>query len=215
VAHRKVATVLSELGRNLGESRSLAAEAHLWATAPHAPGIPVISVKRKDSMTELAFLRAFLAWEGFLEETFVLYLMGARAPRGRAPHRFAFPPTHRAALEWVVPEGKPFAEWTHAGSVCERAERFFRDGRPFVSVLRIHLNALNEARIIRNAIAHQSKSAREKFETVVRGRLVTLPANLTVGGFLSTTMPGTTPPTSFMEFYLGKIEFSAQQIVRK
>jgi len=166
-------------------------------------------------MTELAFLRAFLAWEAFLEQSFILYLLGQRAPHGRAPHRFAFPLTQRAAMEWVIPEGRQFAEWTHAMHVSSRAEKFFKDGRPFATILRPQQNAFDEARCIRNAIAHQSTSAREKFEELVRNKLTTLPVNLTVGGFLSTTIPGSAPPVSFMEFYLGKIDFSAQQIVPK
>ena len=44
-------------------------------------------------------------------------------------------------------------------------------------------------------------------------RSLTLPHNLTIGGFLGTTVPGIAPPISFLEFYVSKIEFAAQQIV--
>ncbi len=193
----------------------MAADAQLWATPPPGITTPLISTKRRDALIELAFLRAFLAWEAFLEESFILYLMGQRAPRGRAPQRFAFPPTHKAALEWIKPENRPYAEWTHATNVSSRAEKFFKDGRPFASVLRIQQNAFEEARKIRNAISHRSKSVRETFEHLIRDKLKTLPANLTVGGFLNTTVPGSAPPISFMEFYLSRIDFSAKQIVRR
>jgi hypothetical protein len=159
-----------------------------------------------------AFLRAFLAWEAFLEESFILYLSRQKPPRGRAPHRFAFPPSQRAALEWVA-EGRDYASWTHATHVSGRAERFFRDGRPFAPVLRGNQNILDEARIIRNAIAHQSRSTRDKFETVVRRKLTIVPPSLTVGGFLGTGVLGNIPPISFLELYVAKIEFAAHQIV--
>jgi hypothetical protein len=66
---------------------------------------------------------------------------------------------------------------------------------------------------IRNAIAHESSAAKTKFENVVRTELPTVPATMTVGTFLLTTKPSTTPPISFMEFYLDEIEEVAKNIV--
>ncbi len=164
-------------------------------------------------MTELAFLRAFLAWEAFLERSFVLYLSGQTPPRGRAPHRYAFPPNQATAREWVLPEGRDYAEWTVATKVSARAERYFRDGRPFAPLLRRSQHLLDEARVIRNAITHESESARKKFDNVVRTKLGTLPPGSTVGGFLGRIVPESSPPVSFLEFYLDKIQFLAHQIV--
>jgi hypothetical protein len=42
---------------------------------------------------------------------------------------------------------------------------------------------------------------------------MTLPPQQTVGGFLNTPVPGASPPRSFLEFYLEKIEFVARRIV--
>ena len=166
-------------------------------------------------MNELAFLKAFLAWESFLEESFVLYLVGQKPPRGRPPHRYAFPPTQSAANEWLLPESgrRDYVEWASAGGVIIRADRFFRNGRPYTPVLKSNLNALDEMRKIRNAVAHASPSAHEKFEEVVRSRLGSLPARLTVGGYLAMTVPRSSPPTSFLDSYFSKLEFSARQIV--
>ena len=133
---------------------------------------------------------------------------------GRAPVRYAFPPNHKTAMKWVVPEGHDYAQWTVADTVGERAKRFFRDGRPFAPVLRSNQNMLKEVRTIRNAIAHNSVNARQRFETLVRNKKIcNLHPNLTVGGFLGKTEPGSTPPASFLEFYIAKIDLAAQQIV--
>jgi hypothetical protein len=164
-------------------------------------------------MIEIAFLRAFLAWEVFIEQSFILYLCGQKAPRGRAPRRYAFPPKQETAHLWVIPERRSFAEWTDPQDVSGRAERFFRDGRPFAPILRGNLNLLGEAKTIRNSIAHTSHSARLKFENLVRLKLTTLPSNFNVGSFLGTTVPGSTPPISFLEFYITRIEIAAQQII--
>ena len=215
MARRRLNAVLKTFLRSLTNSKQLADDAHRWSAPGPPHGRPVISLQRRDSMTELALLKAFLAWESFLEESFVLYLVGQKPPRGRPPHRYAFPPTQSAANEWLLPESgrRDYAEWANAEAVSNRAERFFRDGRPYTPVLKSNQNAFDEIRIIRNAIAHASASAHQKFEKVARLRLVPLPANLTVGGYLAMTVPGSSPPISFLESYFSKLEFFARQIV--
>lgn len=204
---------MGALRDSLRESRNLSDDANQWSI-PGAPGRhPHISAQRRDSLVELAFLKSFLAWEAFLEESFLLYLVGQGPPRGRGPRRFAFPPTFRAAKEWVVPEHRRFADWTDPQQVSERAKRFFRDGRPFSPILHSNQNALHEAHTIRNAVAHVSLGAREKFESLVRNRLGTLPPHMSIGGFLRMPVPGATSPASFLESYLSRIEFIAQQII--
>lgn len=212
MAQRQLRTVLTDFLRSIQDCRQLAADAYTWSLPG---GQPRITRNRRDQLVEMAFLRVFLAWEVFVEESFVLYLAGQSPPRGKAPPRFAFPPNSRIAAEWVIPEGRSYAGWTVPHHVSNRAERFFRDGRPFATVLRNNQTALEESRTIRNAIAHKSMAARDKFETLARPKLGgVLPPNLTVGGFLSTTVPGTAPPISFLESYVGKIELAAGLIVR-
>src|SRR5258708_22562925 len=96
----------------LQECRRLATAAHLWSITGMPGAQPLISRKRRDSMTELAFLRDFLAWETFLERSFTLYLSGQQPTRGRPPHRYTFPPNLRASMEGGVPEGLPYATRT-------------------------------------------------------------------------------------------------------
>jgi len=214
MAQRRLKTVLSAFLRSLQDSRELASDAHQWSTTGVAGTGVTITVARKNLLTEQAFLRSFLAWETFLEEAFLLYLMGQRPPRGRAPFRFTFPPSHKMAMEWVVPEGRDYARWTNAQEVSARAARFFREGKPFSPALNGNQNVLWEMRTLRNAVAHSSISTQEKFEKVVRDKIGTYPANLTVGGFLSATVPHSAPPVSYLDSYLDKLENAARQIVR-
>lgn len=211
MSQRRLQNVLKDFRRRLRGCRDFAADAYRWSL----PGArPRISRKRRDSIIELVFLRAFLAWETFLEESFILYLLGHKPPKGRVPHRFTFPPNRKSAETWVIPEHRQYATWD-AESVINRAQRFFRDGRPFTNALRPSQNLLDESKTIRNAMAHESRTAHDKFENLVRIKLGTLPLNLSVGSFLGTTIPGSSPPQTFLEFYLDKIEFIGEQIVPK
>jgi hypothetical protein len=197
----------------LDESRRLAVDAYRWALPRPGGRRPIISSQRRDALTEFSFFRAFLAWETFLEESFVLYLAGRKPPRARGPRRYSFPPTLRDAEKWVIPEGQRYATWTEAPRVIERAERFFQGGRPYAPVLQGNRSVLDESRDLRNAIAHASANARAKFENLVRNRMRTLPQNVTVGAFLGMTVPRSSPPVSFLEHYVRKLESAAHQIV--
>lgn len=163
-------------------------------------------------MIELAFLRAFLAWESLLEESFLLYMLGEKPVRGRAPKRYVLPESRQMAVSMCAGE-KRYASWD-ADEVRKRAERFFRDGRPYADALSLHQTALVDVKVVRNAVAHDSDHAWGKFRDLVRRELTIVPAGLTIGGFLNTTKPGAAPPESYLDLYLKKLDLIADQVVR-
>ncbi len=214
MAHYKLSTVLADLVKSLNRTEQLAAAAQQWALVATPRGVPKFSSLHKEMVTELAFLRAFLAWEAFLEESFILYLWGKRPPKGYPPRRYVSPQNRKVAEQLIVPEGRDYVDWTAASKVISRAERFFRDGKPYSSALRAQQHMFDEMKAIRNAIVHSSSSSWEKFKSLTRKRLLgTYPHNLTVGGFLAMTMSGASPPESFLEFYLSNIRLAAERIV--
>lgn len=213
MAAPRLGTSLTVFSRRLEEARELVDDAHTWSIPMQPGGHPHISPQRRDTLTEVAFLRAFTSWEVFLEETFLLYLLGHRPPKGAAPRRYGFPPSREAAVEWCT-DGRDYAKW-NVSDVQRRADRWFRRGKPFTPALQRQRSRLDQLVTIRNAIAHESSSARSKFEALVRNELGALPANTTVGSFLMTTKPNSNPPISFMEFYVGEIHRIAQNIVPK
>src|ERR1035441_7253446 len=179
MAARRLISVYIAFSRSLKDARDIADDARKWSIPPQPNAAAQISHQRRDLLTETAFLRAFSAWEIFLEETFLLYLLGHQAPRGRAPHRYGFPPDRAAASEWCS-DGKEYAKW-NASDVRRRADRWFKDGKPFTPALQSQQSRLDQLITIRNAIAHESSAARGKFENVVRRELQALPPNTTVG----------------------------------
>jgi hypothetical protein len=205
-------TTLARFSSCLKDARELADDANRWSIPPQPGAAPQITPQRRDTLTEMAFLRAFSGWESFLEEAFYLYLLGYQVPK-RRPHRYAFPPDRTAAHEWCA-EGSRYPKWD-LDNVRKRATRWFKDGKPFAPTLSAQQARLTQLATIRNAIAHQSLSARGKFEALVRNELAALPPNTTVGSFLLTTVPASAPPVSYMEFFLGEIERAARNIVAK
>jgi hypothetical protein len=213
MAHRKLKTTLAALSRNLHRMEQFTTAAQQWVYMAAPRGAPRFSAFHMEMVTEMAFLRAFMAWEAFLEESFVLYLWGKDPPRGRTPRRYAQAPTRRVAEQLVVAEGRAYADWAEVQNVVGRAERFFENGEPYSGALKSQQSKLQDIKTVRNAIAHSSSYSWERFQRLTRRELGTYPPSLTVGGFLAMTIPHSSPPQSFLEFYLSVIRLVAGMIV--
>lgn len=206
-------SALTSFSRSVADARDLADEAHRWSIPPQPGARPQITLHRRDILTEMVFLRAYTSWENFLENTFLLYLLGHKPPKGAPPRRFGFPPDSTAADEWCR-DGKPYSKW-NISDVQRRANRWFKDGKPFTPALQSQRSRLEQLVTIRNAIAHKSTSVHDKFENLVRLELGNVPPNTSVGSFLMTLKPNAPTPSSFLEFYVGEMQRAAQTIVPK
>lgn len=164
-------------------------------------------------MLELAFLRGFLAWEGFMEESCLLYMLGESPLRGRDLVRYVMPADRRMANA-MASGSRRYATWNEPAEMTKRAESFFRKGRPFAAALAASRHTLLDARAVRNAIAHDSDSVLKPFHDVVRRGLGALPPKLTVGGYLTMLRPGVVPNESFLEFYLQTLQDIGERVVR-
>jgi hypothetical protein len=205
--------VLRDLDESLRQSQRLAIAAKQWMLPNQGPQRPRFTIAHQDMLIELAFLRSFLAWERFLEESFVLYMLGKKSPRHYSPRRFIEPPKREYAIQLTLPENRQYADWDNHEVVLIRAHRFFVDGQPYERVLKTQSYLFQELQTIRNATVHRSTSSHEKFQKLVRNKIGSFPPHLNVGRFLATTEPKSSPPASFFDYYLNHLLQSAYQII--
>jgi hypothetical protein len=163
-------------------------------------------------LLELAFLRVFLAWEAFLEESFILYLLGRAGPKHFLPNRLATPPTRKSAI-LLTTGGLRYVDWADADQVRKRAARFFKNGRPYEKAICIRIGILENMHVLRNALVHRSHHSQTSFQALVRDKLGSFPHGMTVGLFLECTVPSSNPPVSFFELYASHVSAAAQRIV--
>lgn len=209
MAHTKLVTTLSDLTKSLTQMEKLSVAAQRWAYGSFSRGLPKFTIHYMEFVTEMAFL----AWETFLEESFILYLCGKPSPSGKKPKRFANPPSRKVAEQLVVTKGRDYADWTDVGKIIKRAEHFFGNGEPYSAALRSHQSRLQDIKILRNAIAHSSSYSWEQFQVLIRQEFGTYPPTLNIGRFLSMTVPGSSPPISFLEHYVVSFRIVANIIV--
>lgn len=213
MAHPQLKSVLLRLEGTLGQMEKLASASHQWVSVSFPAGVPKFSLHHKETVQGLVFLRAFVALEIFLEQSFILYLLGLKPPVGPKPKRLVKPTTKQLAMLAVTGD-RDYTDWYRWDQLRGRAKKYFVDGKPYADALQGRKTLFEEMTTVRNALAHSSEHSQEKFKRLVRLKLSgTYPPKLTVGGFLAMTIPGTSPPETFLDYYIDSVSTLASLII--
>jgi len=167
--------VISEFTRELSNATKLLDNIETNHGALHQPQI--------DLIFELAFLKIFIAWECFLENTFIRFMCGASSLSGEKPTRIVFVRHLGQALK-VICGDRPYADWVSVDIVVERANRFFDNGEPYATPLQSAAVELANIRRIRNHIVHHSNKSKEDFNGLLVSIYGFRPQGMTAGRFL-------------------------------
>lgn len=157
------------------------------------------------SIIELSFIKVYLAWENFLEETFILLMLG----KNKKLVKYVSPKDQTHALE-LLKEGREYPEWTKIDVILRKAEMLFKNGNPYKRYLNQINTEIKDMTAIRNSIVHRSDSSRTKFDNLVRSSLGNSPKNLTPGEFLFKTKTGAN--ITYLQDYLDKLDYVAGKI---
>lgn len=183
IAHQ---AFLRELRRLRAVDRENQSRFRLAAAAPRTSRL---SDAQFSLLSEGLFSIGFRRFERFLEEIFVLYAKGKRSPSGRGARPFIAPRSSEHALD-LMQSGMAFLEWNSPEKVISRAELYLREGAPIKDVIIAHRSIFDDARIIRNHIAHDSRESMRRYRAVAARRLRIAPANVPPpGAFLQQTDP--------------------------
>jgi len=126
-----------------------------------------LTIARLEALYELAYLRIFLTWEAFLEESFLRYLCGfhnSAGPVALKVGRFSTIDDARVA----VLAGSRFVSWYNPVSVVRRAQRFCINSPHELVVVSVQTQ-LEWYAAIRGRIAHASTYARGEFDQATLG----------------------------------------------
>ena len=118
-----------------------------------------------------AFVTFYTDTESAIEELFLGLLMGRISPP-RKSIKTLVSIDAEAIAKLVIRGERSFADWLpYERTTKKRAKAFFARGEPFSSLDPGHRKALKRATVIRNALAHRSRSAQRRFrETFVAGK---------------------------------------------
>jgi hypothetical protein len=176
------------------------------------PGLPVnLSIGQRDFVVEWVFVKIHTAWENFLENCFLTYMLGGQTTSGFAPTRYVFPNNEGHALD-IILAGREYFRWTDPSTVKRHSVLCFENGEPFRTALDSKMEQLQDMNTIRNAVVHQSRSALDRFKSLVRKELATAPLDITTGKFLLKIKPKTLR-TTYLNSYCNALRVASNRIV--
>jgi hypothetical protein len=170
-----------------------------------------VGIREVETIYAGLFTNAVITMEGFLEELF-LGLLSGQLNRRRSCPRTDFR-QRTVAIRFVL-HGKDYVQWLPYDQTKERAEIFFRKGRPF-SELPGHLeDQLRKASLVRNALVHSSQFAQDQFQEKVVGSTPLAPRERRPVGFLRSNFRAS-PPQQRFDVYLNVLADSARFLAHK
>jgi hypothetical protein len=144
---------------------------------------------QKDLLIEASFLKLNVLWENFIEQYFLFCMCSAQTYSGKIlkPRIPVFPNEddafrelnrrRRERHEWYL-------DWNDPDSLEERVTRFFHGNSRLHSIYFDRIR-INNTRILRNHIAHNSQKTMREFTTFVISELGYLPSpDMNVTDFL-------------------------------
>ena len=155
------AALVADLTRLCGFAFSVIAHAH----ESTADGDYVKPAEMRSFLTEAAVVRIHVAWERYLEESFLEYLMGSPSVSGKVVITYLNGPSMDHARRVLVGTQR-YVDWGNPEVVVQLANLYFRKGEPYSQALPLVQSQLLDFRTIRNAAAHQSSTAAAKLEKV-------------------------------------------------
>jgi hypothetical protein len=126
-------------------------------------------VNRIELLYELAYLRMFIEWERFLEESFIRYLCGYHSRHGTC-HAVAGGVLFAslAAAETALLNGRAYMLWHNPTHVAGRSRKFFNNGFHEL-VVSSNASRLEDLGAVRHRIVHDQDDARQKFDNATMG----------------------------------------------
>lgn len=160
---------------------------------------------------EIAFLKVFTGWETFLENSFVAYMSGATTKRSK-PNLYLKKINKKHALQ-ILCGTLEYPDWTKIEDVCTLTKLYFVKGGPFLLPLQEIEVYFNEMKKVRNAIAHISVNAKDRFYSLVKAKLPTFRRDICPGEFLSNRV-SKRQKESFFEYYVTFLKIAADKIIQ-
>jgi hypothetical protein len=200
------------LAKQAQEAVQLARAGDIVAALPHGNSARLQWYPaRVELLYELAYLRLFVRWEQFLEESFIRYLCGYvsshPAATSRTGHFFGTLPQARAAMLG----GKTFALWHNPSGVVSRT-RSFLVGSTHESVVASNLQRLEAFGAVRHRIAHDQHDGRVKFDRATMILVGRRYRGSRPGRFLRDLDRTVTPPQRWLESVANELCALAVQI---
>jgi hypothetical protein len=178
---------------------------------------PLGSIARKElragrieALYETAYLRVFLIWEDFLEQSFFRFLCGYSCSTGAPILRQKALPSLAVAANTVLGT-RDYVPWANPNAVIGRSQKFITRGNHEL-VLNSNLARLEAFNAVRNRIAHRSEYARREFDNATNLLAARRFPGSSAGRFLRHIAVAAPTPESWLHHICEELKSLAVQI---
>ncbi|UFK97248.1 hypothetical protein [Kaistella faecalis] len=204
------------LVQNLADFRATNVElvAHIaFANAKYANNSYKITRNLREFICESAFLRIFIAWETFVENCFVDYLLNEPSILNNRPAKWVNPISKDHAQEIIIGNQR-FMDWSNPETIRKISQIYFHQGYVFNTSLSAIHNDLMDLKTIRNSAAHMSSTTASKLDGLSQRILNnTACVNYTAYKLLFSVDPRSSIINqTVLERYLQLLDVAAEQI---
>lgn len=203
------------LGQNLTDFRLATSNltAHInFAHQKYASGSYKVAVDLREFICESAFLRIYIAWETFVENCFVDYLLNEPSILNNRPAKWVNPINKEHAHQIIIGNQRHM-DWSNPEAIRKISQIFFHEGYVFNTSLSAINNDLMDLKTIRNSAAHISSTTTSKLDGLSTRILGVNCTNYTAYKLLFSIDPRSLiPNTSVLDRYLKIIDVTAEEI---
>lgn len=203
------------LAQNLNDFRTTTTNlvAHItFAHQKYVSGSYKVSRDLREFISESAFLRIYIAWETFIENCFVDYLLNEPSILNNRPAKWVNP-IDRDHAQQIIIGNQRHMDWSNPETIRKISQIFFHQGYVFNAALSAINNDLMDLKTIRNSAAHTSSTTSSKLDGLSTRILNTPCLNYTAYRLLFSVDPrSAVPNTNVLNRYLQIIDVAAEQI---
>jgi hypothetical protein len=201
-----LADSLSEFRAGIAQTNSFISMAY----EQDSDGNDIFESTKKEFVITSAFLKMFIYWESFIEESFSKYLTGELSTDGTGVACYISPNDREHALKILIGTQK-YVDWANHEIVRRLANLYLENGNPFASNIASISSELSDLKTVRNAAAHLSSTTRHQLDALSTRVLSRNMTNTDVATFMMQLHPLDSTKT-VLQYYQNLLDIAAESI---
>ena len=175
----------------------------------NAAGDYLLEAKIRVLITEASFLKIFISWERFLEQSFIKYLTGKKSILNNKVNSCVKRIDVNRAADIIKGTNK-YIDWSNPDIILRLAKLYFGISNPYSDHLNPIKSDLFDLRTIRNAAAHLSSTTSKSFDSLASRVLKENKSGVTVADFILSLIPETTD--TVIDYYSNILDITSENI---
>jgi len=177
-----------------------------------AAGAYIYSQPQRDFIIESSFLKFFISWENFLENSFLDFLLGEPSIKGTVIRRHAIPVDRSHAHKILIGTQK-YVDWANPEIVRRLSKLYFDNTNPIETIISSIQTDIFDLKTIRNAAAHISSTTSHEIDALATRKLRRQCINFTVSQLILAFDPVAAVNTqTFLTTYTNLLDAAADNI---